>query len=752
MRLLLLIIFFNFLFFSKAIAGLTFVRSTSVENVSGYNVKGLKFNNDGTKMYTTSHSQGARSDTIFEYTLTIPYNISTATNTTSLVAGQFSTSLGNTTGGTSNSKLHGPTQIVFNKDGTKMFLTDFLERVFEYSLSTPFDIDTATTDMAKKSFDLNAGTPFGFSSATRLHSLAFNNDGTKLYVADAGSNAGNKAVIHEFDLSSPFDLGQTSNSYSPNITAMRVGTNISEFSTTTSIHGILFNHNGTKLYVSNAKSGNSELIQFKLTTAFDTSSRVHEGTLDMTSHGIDNITQQAFSSDGDKLFVLDDTTKKVFEFDLTCNWSVIDGACDDPVNTNDAGKDILGSIESQTTTAKNIVIHTTTPVLNRMYWLRRHRTSDKLSHQDIKFNFSNSMMASLVKLIPASSKTNDALDKLSSQWSFWSEGSISVGSVGDTFFSSSKEINSNGVTIGMDKKISENKLYGYAFRYGNDKVDVGTSGTNLDTDAYSLSIYGTFPHDDKKFVEGIFGASKLYTYNERKTATNTYTGERGGVQAFGSINYLTTYSKDNFNITQNARIDLSLTELQTYEESGAASLVYNKQLIETGMVSTGFSISDIIDYDTFTFKPNGGLELGLDFSPSSDATYRYRNETKEYTKSIGQDTINLRGNIGFDLITENGFSLMTIYERNQFSGNTRLFGNKGSSKLSSSSGYSDTLYLGIGYTPFSSTKYAMALENDRVVLDYTKSINNLDLNMNTNYNLMSEMPEYDIFLELISTF
>ena len=195
-----------------------------------------------------------------------------------------------------------------------------------------------------------------------------------------------------------------------------------------------------------------------------------------------------------------------------------------------------------------------------------------------------------------------------------------------------------------------------------------------------------------------------------------------------------------------------MTELQTYEESGAASLVYNKQLIETGMVSTGVSISDIIDYDTFTFKPNGGLELGLDFSPSSDATYRYRSETKEYTKSIGQETINLRGNIGFDLITENGFSLMTIYERNQFSGNTRLFGNKGSSKLSSSSGYSDTLYLGIGYTPFSSTKYAMALENDRVVLDYTKSINNLALNMNTNYNLMSEMPEYDIFLELISTF
>ena len=131
------IVFFLALFVSKAMAEPTFVRSVSIENVSGYTVNGLNFNNDGSKMYTTSHSSGARSDTIFEYTLAIPYNISTATNRTSLVAGEFSASLGNTTGGASNSKLHGPTQVVFNNDGTKMFVTDFLERVFEYALSTP---------------------------------------------------------------------------------------------------------------------------------------------------------------------------------------------------------------------------------------------------------------------------------------------------------------------------------------------------------------------------------------------------------------------------------------------------------------------------------------------------------------------------------------------------------------------------------------------------------------------------------------
>ena len=68
----------------------------------------------------------------------------------------------------------------------------------------------------------------------------------------------------------------------------------------------------------------------------------------------------------------------------------------------------------------------------------------------------------------------------------------------------------------MDKKISKNRLYGYALRFGNDEVDVGTSGTNLDTESFSLSVYGTFPHDDEKFTEGIIGVSTLKTDHIRK--------------------------------------------------------------------------------------------------------------------------------------------------------------------------------------------------------------------------------------------
>ena len=168
-----------------------------------------------------------------------------------------------------------------------------------------------------------------------------------------------------------------------------------------------------------------------------------------------------------------------------------------------------------------------------MYWLRRHRNNDQLSNQNIRLNFSNSMVASLSNIIPISNKTNEVLDKLSDDWSFWSEGSVSIGRTGDTSTSSSKKINTKGITLGMDKKISKNRLYGYALRFGNDDVDVGTSGTNLDTESFSLSVYGTFPHDDEKFTEGILGVSTLKTDHVRKGGGSTRIGGRNGAQIFG---------------------------------------------------------------------------------------------------------------------------------------------------------------------------------------------------------------------------
>jgi len=380
-------------------------------------------------------------------------------------------------------------------------------------------------------------------------------------------------------------------------------------------------------------------------------------------------------------------------------------------------KDVVGSIDAQTEAPKRILQYVTTPVINRMDWLRHHRKETNLTNQNIKFQFSNAMLASLSNVIPASIDINENLD-LSDNWSYWSEGSIGVGKIGDTSSSSSKDIDSNGITIGMDKKIDENKMYGYALRFGRDEVEVGTSGTSLDTNSYSLSIYGTFPHEDAKFLDTILGVSSLKTDHIRKNGSNTLTGERSGRQVFGSINFSTKYNKEKFNITPNARIDLGYTELSNYSEIGTDALTYDKQKIETGMVSIGLRLDDIIQFKSITFKPSGLLEYGANFSPSSDATVSYVSDPNtDYTLSIAHEaTHNIRAGLGFELIKENGLTIIANYERDQ-----------------SNNAHSDTLYLGASYITNRDTEYAMKIDGSedlKAGFDITKKINGFDLKFN----------------------
>ena len=425
-----LILLFLSTFHFKAIAEPTLVRSKAVENVTAdFLTLALTFNNDGTKMYTSSMRPGATGDKVYEYDLTAAYNISTATLRTSINVGTYSGS---------STNIHGAMQVVFNNDGTKMFIADHHKTIIEFTLTTPYDIDTAsTTYNAGQGYDTNA-------NQKRPTSVAFNNDGTKMFVTGNGKNDDTPGEINEYTLDTPFVI-------ETGVTHI----NTEDLSSTIGyIDGIVFNYDGTKMYLSSGgeSGGDNTIRQYKLTTAFSIATLSLEGTVELSNYsGLGSGRETAFNSDGSKMFVID-VDAEVYEFDLTCNWSIIDGACDDPITTSDEGKDILSSIESQTATAKQIAIQASTPVLNRMYWLRRHRSNDQLSNQNIRLNFSNSMMASLSEMLPVSNKTNEVLDKLSDEWSFWSEGSVSIGRTGDTSTSSSKKINTKGITLGMDKK------------------------------------------------------------------------------------------------------------------------------------------------------------------------------------------------------------------------------------------------------------------------------------------------------------
>ena len=686
------IIFFTLALLSfKASAVPTFVDSYSVSSEESQ-PRGFTFNKDGTKMFVAGYSD----DAIDEYTLSTAWDVSTASFVDSFVT---------------KSDDEDTRDVKFNQDGTKMFVLGKEEdEVFEYTLTTGFDVSTASL---VDSFVIS-------NEETQPNELEFNSDGTKMFIM---GNAGND--INEYKLSTGFDVSTASFVDSFDVSSEEGNP-----------FGFTFYSKGTKMYVTGWTG--DDINEYTLTTAFDVSTASFVGSFSVKSED-EKPTSLEFSSDGSKMFVLGAAGKDVNEYTLSCYYGVVN--CTDP--TSD--KDDVASIEAQTESAKQLIQHTTYPVLNRMEWLRRNNNSGNLTNQNIKFQFSNEILASLSNLIiPASLSSNNSssVELQSGNWSYWSEGTVSIGKVGDSTTSSAKNINTSAITIGADRKNDKNRMYGFAFRFGSDDIDVGNLGSALDMNAFSLTVYETRPSGENMFMDSLIGISAINTDLLNNSGSISTDGEREGKQIFASIKFRETFAKEKLNITPNIKVDLGFTSLADYTETGAdgLNLKFDRQNIGTIITSIGSVIDNTIDINNGIIKPNIQLEYNADISPSSKQEFEYAsNGTSYILENINSSTHNYRGSFGFDLIIDNGLSLTTNYERNQSKGN----------------GYSDAIYFAGSYISKKDGIYTVNLEGSETFntkLDYKRNISGFDFKVSSNYSLMSEIPDYGANITISNTF
>ena len=178
----------------------------------------------------------------------------------------------------------------------------------------------------------------------------------------------------------------------------------------------------------------------------------------------------------------DENNDEVYEYDLVCPFNIIDGVECEAMTEGDR----TGMAEAQMELARRTIDHSTNSALNRLKWIRRNKDKQDLTNLQIDINFSNQMLASLTEAVKTSAikKNKPFKDK---NVFYWSEGSISVGKVGDTNISTSKEINANSLTIGADKFTDNNGIIGWALRYGNDHTKVGYNGSNMNADTFNLT-------------------------------------------------------------------------------------------------------------------------------------------------------------------------------------------------------------------------------------------------------------------------
>ena len=728
---IILVLLFLFPISNSFGAMVTEVQNEIVEDGDSKTITGIGFNKDGTKMFTTYQSLDDGSNDprfINEYTLSTPFDISTKT-----YAGNGERcELDHNENGANTHKRH--FDLEFSSDGLKIFLTSANngandadgDRVYRFDLTTPYDVSTCTFAQKTTDLDTNAnlnGSNAGNFTATnrrenKLQGVEINDDGTKLFLSFAITNQTSKLL--EFNLSTPYDL-----------TTMSINTNAGFETPTTNPMAIRFSANGKRIFI--IDHNDLDVTQISLGSAYDTSSFTVDGQVtinDVTSDSTIQPRAVAFSASGLKMFVANDisnnknTNDKVYEFDLVCPFNIISGSCPSITENSDR----TGMAEAQIELAKRTITLSTNSALNRLKWIRRNKDKQNLSNQNVKLNFSNSQFHLLKKYQHAfiskstTSKNNTNSNK---NYFYWSEGSVSLGRVGDTSIASTKEVHTNSLTFGYDRFTDDYGISGLAFRYGNDDVDVGTAGSNLDSNTYNITYYSTSPiKDDTKYVDKIFGIGKIRSDILTVLDGKNLTADRTGNQIYGTVKIKDEYKKDNLILIPSGQFDFGHTILNEYQETGTGAIKVEDQHVRTKKLRATMAIVEDLSNDKYEFKRHGKLEYVADIDRSSNFKYTYVSDSStSFNDTLHTGALhNLNGEIGFDIIFPEHYSIFVIYERNH------AFG----------SGYTDNIYIALGYLPHQDTEYAFSVNgSDNLMSQFKikKNINGYNLSFNLNDDL-----------------
>ena len=513
-KIFLFLMLFLTLFNSHSFAEFTFVQTKDVSSDTP-GIRGINFKPDGTRMYITNRESAPNDKKAYliEYSLTTPFDISTATIS---FTGGTPKGTALTCAAEGVGQMNYPHSIEFNPDGTRMFVTtnegigSLSFGVWQFKLTTPWD---STTLVCEKIYEVAIG------DENQLRTLAFKPDGTRMFIGGIKNDK-----LRQYDLANPFDLRS---GVTPG------GTSDSLNSADGSMRNIQFNPDGTQLFF--AGNENTRMNKYSLSTAYDITTLSSTFTTFDLGSRTNNMMGFIFASNFTKLFVTSDDgsgsgDNQIHEYEIDCAGTI---TCADP----SANADVKAIIEANVESAKRIIKNNTLPIFHRTEWLRRHKNKDNLSNLNAEIDFTNQKVARLVSALNTLKKEKDRTYS-SDDWFEWSEGRITIGKK-DTNNASARDISSYGFSIGSDKikKEDRDSMYGYVFQYGNDNIEIGSNGTGVDTDSYSFALYGAKIRDNQYFTDGVIGVSLLHIDHLRVINDNALRGDREGQQIYGSINF-----------------------------------------------------------------------------------------------------------------------------------------------------------------------------------------------------------------------
>ena len=545
-----------------------------------------------------------------------------------------------------------PNGIAFNTDGTKMFIVgESGNDVNEYTLSTGFDVSTASYS---QNFSVS-------SQEGAVHDIAFNNDGTKMFIVGSVGDD-----VNEYTLSTGFDVSTASFVDSFSVSAQE-----------TFPSGIAFNSDGTKMFIL-GRTGD-DVNEYTLGTGFDVSTASFVDSFSVSAQEITPL-GLAFNTDGTKMFVVGDTGDDVNEYNLSTGFDVSTAsyfqtvsAVGDPtgiVFNNDGSKMfILGNgadtVFEYTLTSFSFPtgyqpVHTTASI-DSTYWTDiNSMTADQAAGDGNVYYAISTDNRTTWTVIDNTDGERDIVRNNAGTWQYNSNGTYAL----ETWTNATTNTELATLAEAMEGAVDLSNTFDvstavYSQNFSVSGQDNDPTGIAFNSDGTKMFIVGDTGNDVNEYTLSIGFDVSTSVYSQNFSVASQDTSPRGiTFNTDGTKMFLVGQQNDSvYEYTLSTGFDISTASFVDSlsvvgQESSPRAVVFNTsgskmfivgtsgEEVNEYTLSTEFDISTASFVDAFNVSAQETLPFGLAFN--TDGTKMFivgasGDDVNEYTLSTGFD-------------------------------------------------------------------------------------------------------------------
>jgi uncharacterized protein YhjY with autotransporter beta-barrel domain len=253
--------------------------------------------------------------------------------------------------------------------------------------------------------------------------------------------------------------------------------------------------------------------------------------------------------------------------------------------------------------------------------------------------------------------------------SYWVEGVASFGTRDAAGGFSGTEFSSNGISVGVDRRINRQLAVGVGVGFARDKILIGTDGSVSRAKGVSLAAYGSYQLSEKTYLDGLLGIGSIDFDTRRFVAPlNDFAlGSRGGQQIFGSLTGGYEWRERDLLVSPYARIDFAVDKLRAGTETGAGAfaLTYFGQTNTSVQGALGIRAESAHAMRFGYAVPRVRAELRHEFKGNGDAFVAYADQPGGPRFALGSSG-NARNTLvlglGSEFLLRDGLTLSMEYQ------------------------------------------------------------------------------------------